>query len=181
MLKVTLVHEMKCSEERFWEVFFDADFTRELILEGLDFASCEVDPFKEAPGDKRTRQMRVIPKIDVPAAVAKILGPKLGYTEDGTFEVKTERWNYELRLSVLSERIKMGGQVRIEAIDDTRCRRLSDLWVNVKIFGIGSLVERAAEKNMRDGWNRAAVWMNKWLVAHPPTKSATEAAHGEAP
>ncbi len=41
--------------------------------------------------------------------------------------------------------------------------------VQIKIFGIGSLAERAAEKNMRDGWGKSAVWMNDWLAKNPQT------------
>ena len=168
MLEFTLRHEIDCSRERFWELFFDDDFTRDMIVGGLDFASCDIDPIRES-GDRRTRTMRVIPKLDVPAAVAKLLGPKLGYTEEGTFFGGKELWTYTLRLSVLSERIRLGGKLKIEPIDDTKCRRISDLWCEVKILGLGKMVEKAAEKNMRDGWNKSAAWMNRWLADHPPS------------
>jgi hypothetical protein len=163
VLEFTLRHEIACSEPRFWELFFDEAFTHDMIVKGLDFGTCDIEPVKEA-GDRKTRVMRVIPKLDVPAPVAKLLGPKLGYTEEGTFFITKELWTYTLRLSVLSERIRLGGKLRIEPIDDTKCWRISELWCEVRILGLGKMVEKAAEKNMRDGWNKSAAWMNGWLA-----------------
>ena len=165
VLEFTLDHPMHCSSERFWEVFFDPETTRELIVDGLGFGSCDVGPLTEKDG-VRSRSMRVIPKLDIPAAVAKLLGPKLGYTENGRLDTKTMKWSYEIVLTVLSDRIKLGGRVHLVP-DGERCRRISELWCEVKILGLGGLVERAAEKNMRDGWNRSAVWLNDWLDKHP--------------
>jgi Protein of unknown function (DUF2505) len=161
----TLDHPMHCSSERFWTVFFDPAATRELILDGLGFASCDIEPVVERDS-VRTRSMRVTPKLDIPAVVAKLLGPKLGYTEHGRLDTKTMIWSYEIVLSVLSDRIRMGGKLHLVP-DGERCRRISKLFCEVRIFGVGGLVEKAAEKNMRDGWNRSAVWLNAWLDAHP--------------
>jgi hypothetical protein len=166
VLELTLHHDIRCTVDRFWALFFDPEFTREMILDGLGFAACDIEPVVEQ-GSLRTRNMRVTPKIDVPAAVAKLLGPRLGYTERGKLDVRTHAWTYEIVLSVLADRIRMGGTMRVEPDGADRCKRRSDLWVDVKIFGVGGLVERAAEKNMRDGWNKSADWMNGWLARHP--------------
>ena len=163
MLNFTLEHEIACGVERFWKLFFDADFTRDMIVDGLGFARCDVGP-TEDHGETRTRPMQVVPKLDLPAAVAKVLGPKLGYSEAGTYHVAKERWNYKLRMSVLSERIGLSGDVWVKPIDEERCIRVSEHTVQIKIFGIGSMAERAAEKNMRDGWGKSAKWMNDWLA-----------------
>ena len=167
MLEFTLRHEIDCTAERFWELFFDDDFTRSMIVGGLGFARCDIDPVQER-GDKRMRTMRVTPKLDVPAAVAKLLGPALMYTEEGTWLVSKQLWTYTLRLSVLSDRIRMGGKLRLEpAKSEGKCLRVSELWCEVKLLGVGGMVEKAAEKNMRDGWNKSASWMNGWLPEHP--------------
>lgn len=165
MLEFTLHHPLRCSVDRFWTLFFDPAFTREMIVDGLGFASCDIDPIRDE-GAIRRRDMRVTPKLDLPAAVAKLLGPRLGYTEHGRYTVATQSWSYDLILSVLSERIRMGGTVTVDGEGD-RCTRHSKLWVEVRILGLGGLVERAAEKNMRDGWNKAAEWVNGWLDRHP--------------
>lgn len=166
MLEFTLNHGFECSTERFWALFFDPEWTRSLILEGLGFATCDIEPVVEA-GGKKSRTMRVTPKLDIPAAVAKILGPKLGYTENGRLDVATGEWSYEIVLSVMSDRIRMGGKLRVDPDGPGRCKRRSSLWCEVKVFGVGGLIEKAAEKNMRDGWEKASVWTQRWLASHP--------------
>jgi hypothetical protein len=166
VIELTLRHELHCTPERHWKLFFDPEWTRTLILEGLGFNKCEVGPL-QTHGDTTERSMRVEPKIDVPGPVARLLGPRLGYNEVGKFHEPTQVWTYELRLSVLSEKIQMGGEVTLQPQGDDRCTRTSKLWMRAKIPVIGGMVERAAEKNMRDGWDKSATWINGWLDANP--------------
>jgi hypothetical protein len=162
MLEFTMTHEIDCDVERFWQLFFDAALTREMIVDGLGFASCDCgEPVRK--DDKRERSMRVVPKIDVPEVVAKLLGPKLGYTERGVLDEKTMVWSYAIELSVLADRIRMGGRMSVEPAGPGKCRRVSTPRVEAKIPLIGGVVERAAEKNVRDGWSKSAVWVNGWL------------------
>jgi hypothetical protein len=171
VIELTLRHELRCTPERHWKLFFDPDWTKELILDGLAFNKCEVGDL-ERSGDITTRMMRVEPKIDVPGPVARLLGPKLGYTEKGTFNETTKAWNYALVLSVLSEKILLGGDVTVEPKGDDKCVRLSKIWMKAKIPIIGGLVEKAAEKNMKKGWDDSAAWINGWLDAHPESDAA---------
>ena len=135
-------------------------------MSGLGFASCDCgEPIDE--GETMRRQMRVTPKINVPAAVAKLLGPRLAYTEKGVFDKATERFKFDTILSVLADRIRMGGTVSIKDHGDGTCTRVTELWTEAKIFGIGGMVERAAESNLRDGWSESARWINEWLDKNP--------------
>jgi hypothetical protein len=166
VIEFTLRHPLDCTPARHWQLFFDPEWTRTLIVDGLGFFSCDVRPVVQE-GTVRRREMAVTPKLDIPAAVAKVLGPKLGYTEKGAYEETKEQWTYKMVLNVLTEKILIGGEVTIEPLGDDRCTRVSKMWVEVKVFGIGGLIEKAAEKNMRDGWDRSAQWINGWLAANP--------------
>lgn len=166
VLELTVAHELDCTPSRFWDLFFDPEFTREMIVDGLGFARCDIDPIQQ-DGKVKRRHMFVEPKVDLPGPVAKLLGPKLGYDEQGNYDEETGLWTFEYRLSVLSERIKMGGKLRVEPVGDDRCKRIADLWIEARILGVGKMVEKAGEKNMRDGWNRSAQWMNGYLQRHP--------------
>ncbi len=166
MIEFTLRHPLNCTPARHWALFFDPEWTRTLIIDGLGFSSCEVQPVKQE-GTMRSREMAVTPKLVLPAAVLKLLGDKLGYTERATFDETKELWKYQMVLNVLADKIRIGGEVTIEPLGADRCTRVSKMWVEVKIFGIGGMVEKAAEKNMRDGWSRSADWINGWLAKHP--------------
>lgn len=166
MIEFTLRHPLNCTPERHWALFFDPEWTRTLIIDGLGFKSCVVEPVKQ-DGTMRSREMAVTPKLELPAAVVKLVGDKLGYTERATFDETRELWKYQMVLNVLTEKIRIGGEVTIEPLGADRCTRVSKMWVEVKIFGVGGLVEKAAEKNMRDGWARSADWINAWLAKNP--------------
>ena len=165
MIEFTLRHAIDCPPARFWGLFLDADWTRELFEDGLKF-HCELGPLEESAGVKR-REMKVVPKVELPGPVAKLFGDKLGYTERARLTVATEVWAYELTLNMLSDKIRLGGEMTVKPLGDDRLTRISKMWVEAKIFGIGGLVEKAAEKNMRDGWNKSAVWINEWLAKNP--------------
>jgi len=166
VIEFTLRHPLDCTPARHWQLFFDPEWTRTLIVDGLGFFSCDIDPVRQE-GTLRRREMRVTPKLDIPAPVAKILGPKLGYTEKGSYDETKQQWTYKMVLNVLTERILIGGEVSIEPLGADRCTRISKMWVEVKMLGVGGMIEKAAEKNMRDGWDRSAKWINDWLAKHP--------------
>ena len=55
---------------------------------------------------------------------------------------------------------------RIEKIGDDKVRRIVELVIEAKVFGIGGMLESTTEKQLRDGWDDSAVFMNKWLAEH---------------
>jgi hypothetical protein len=103
--------------------------------------------------------------------VAKLLGPRLGYNEHAHLDRDDGVWTFEIKLSVLTDRIRMGGKMRIEPNGDDKCRRIVDLWTDVKIFGLGGMVEKAAEKNLRDGWGKSATWLVETFAKEAKAKA----------
>jgi len=171
VLKITVEHRLNCSPDRHWELFWDPEWNQELIVKGLGFSACDCTEAVDK-GDKRSRQMVVTPKLNVPAAVAKLLGPKMAYTEKGVFDKSTGKWTFDTILSVMADRIRLGGAVTMRDHGDNRSTRVTDLWVDVRIFGLGGVIERAAETNLRDGWAKSAEWINGWLKENPDSPSS---------
>lgn len=171
MIEFTLRHPLDCTPQRHWELFFDPEWTRSLILDGLGFQTCDIEPVRQE-GTLKLRDMKVTPKLVLPGAVVKLVGDRLGYTEKGRYDETKQSWSYDMVLNVLTDKIRLGGVVTTEPLGKDRCTRVSRMWVEVKIFGVGGMVERAAEKNMRDGWTRSADWINRWLAEHPAEASA---------
>jgi hypothetical protein len=46
-------------------------------------------------------------------------------------------------------------------------RRIAEMSIEAKIFAVGGLLESTAEKQMRDGWDKSATFMNKYLESAP--------------
>lgn len=159
MLEFTVNHEIRCSAERFWELFLDREFNEKLILDGLGFPSCEVGPVENGH-----RFMTVHPKLDLPKPVVKLLGDRFSYVEKGTFSGEGANQKYEFEHDLSStDRVKLGGTVRTEPLGDDKCLRVAKLWVQAKIPMLGKTVEKAAEKSLREGWDKSAVWINEYV------------------
>lgn len=169
MTRFQIRHDLQCSPEHFWTLFFDPAFTRKMIVEGLGFHECDLGQIRDE-GNEQHRSMTVTPKLDLPAAVTKVIGSSLSYREDGVFNKDTKTWSWVTKLAVMGERIRLGGSMRIEpGASPEQCVRVTDLWVDVKIFGVAGLIEKAAERSLRAGWGESATWLNGYLRDHPPT------------
>ena len=162
-----------------WRIFFDDAFERALYDEKLRFPKYELVENRDQ-GETVRRKIRVTPRLDAPAAVLKLLGSTFGYVEDGTFEKKERVWRSRIITNVIPDRLGASFVVRAEPTGEGRCRRTIDLDLDVKIFGIGGLVEAAFEKNLRDGWRDSAAFMIEWARRHPNVAPAASTGTGPA-
>lgn len=166
MGKFTVTHEINCNVETFWKVFFDKDFNTKLYLEHLGFPEFKVLDQQETDNDL-VRKVVGMPKMDVPGPVAKLLGSNFRYTEEGKFDKKSGVWRWKMIPSVQADKLRNEGTLRIEPIGDAKVRRIAEIVIEAKIFGVGGLIESSSEKQLRDGWDKSAVYMNQWLKNNP--------------
>ena len=154
-------HEMDMSEEKFWELFFNNDLQKDIFLKLLGFPKWEVVDFKD--GEKEIiRVTKAQPKMEVPGAVAKLIGDGFGYTENGAFDKSAKVYKYKITPSSMAEKIKNEGSVKVEAKPGTsdKCVRVVDIVMECKIFGIGGMVEKTFEKQTREGCEASAKFLN---------------------
>lgn len=148
-------------------MFFDKDFNTTLFLQELGFPEYETLKLEETD-DTIFRKVRGMPKMDMPKPVVKLLGDGFSYTEEGTFDRKTGLWKWFMTPAKLADKLRNGGTVTCEKISDDKCRRIATIDIEAKVFGIGGLIESSSEKQMTDGWNKSAAYMNRWIADHPP-------------
>jgi len=126
MKRFTLEHDIHCSAEQFWKVFFDEQFNKSLFLEELGFPEYVI--LEQTEGEQGVRRrVRGKPKMNVPKPIAKLLGSSFSYEEAGRFDAATGKWHWELFPSSLAGKLRSEGTVRVEAIGDDRCRRIAEL------------------------------------------------------
>ncbi len=164
MGKFTLTHEINCNEETFWKTFFDKTFNEKLFRGELHFPEYNIVDQSETDKELK-RKVSGQPKMDLPGPVAKLLGSNFRYVEEGTWDKSSKLWRWKMIPSVLAEKMRNEGSMRIEPIGDNKVRRVAELVVEAKIFGVGGLMESSAEKALRKGWDASAVFMNKYLAA----------------
>jgi hypothetical protein len=162
MRRFTLIQEIATDVDGHWRLFLDDEYEKRQCLEGFGFPRWELLDRKETD-DEIVRRIRATPKLDMPRPVAKLLGPGFAYTEESRFDKRTKVWRSHMTPSVLADRLGSDSVVRVEPIGEQRSRRICELSVEARIFGLGGLVESSLEKTMRDAWAKGADYMNAQL------------------
>lgn len=166
MANMRLVHEINCDEETFWKLFFDKEFTEKLYKEGLEFPEWSNEEQTETDTEIK-RRTKGRPKMkNMPGPVAKLLGNSFGYVENGSMNKKDKVWRWKLTPSTMADKIKQEGSLKLEPGADGKVKRVVEMVIEAKVFGIGGMLESTAEKSLREGWEDSAKFMNKWLETH---------------
>lgn len=163
MTKITLKHEINCSVDRFWEIFLDKSFNESLFRDHLQFPHYEILRQEETEG-RVTRIIKGQPNTNMPKAVMKVVGDGFGYEEDGHLDRASQTWHFKMKTSVMPDKLRTEGQVTCEPIGDDRCRRVAVIEMEAKVFGVGKMIEQSTEKEMREGWDKSARFMNDWIA-----------------
>jgi hypothetical protein len=145
-----------CSAETFWKLFFDERYTRALFLEALQFKDCAVLEQTES-----ARKLRLVPKVNLPGVVQKLVGDAFAYEEHGTFDRARGEWTW--RMVPRKEIVATRGRTRIEPVSETECRRTDEVFIEGKVFGLGGLIESTAEKEVRASWPKELAFLERWL------------------
>ena len=161
MATFTLRHELQCDAERFWELFFDLDFN-ERLFKALQFPQWKLIETRETDSSI-IRNVKATPKMDVPAAVAKLLGSSFGYDEVSTFDKASKTLTFVIKTNILTEKLRNDGTVTIEPRGEGKCLRVVEITAEAKVFGVGKLMESAFEKSFRSGWQKSADLINAWV------------------
>jgi hypothetical protein len=160
MKTVTGTTALPCTPDTFWKIFLDAGYTRALFLEELGHRELEVLELTNA-----SRKIRVVPKVNLPGPLQKLVGDSFGYEEHGTLDRARNEWTW--RMVPKKEIIATRGKVRLEALADGGCRRHDEVIIEGKIFGLGGIIESTAEKEVRASSAKEHAFFLRWLERHP--------------
>ncbi len=167
MNKFSVSHDINCDVDTFWKVFLDKTFNESLYKDGLKFNAWTQLELTDTD-TTITRKCSGSPKVNMPGPVMKLMGSNFGYTELGTLDKASLVWRWTLTPSALADRIKQEGSLRVAPIGDgKKVRRTADLMIDAKVFGLGGIIESSAEKQLREGWESSARFMNEYLAKNP--------------
>lgn len=167
-MKLHLRHLYEIDLEGFWRMFFDREYTRRLYEEGLAFSRCQELELKRSDNGEITRKLRIEPKFEAPAVVAKILGDRFYYVESGRFDPAQKRWTYSLTPSVLADKVLLSGSIWAEPRGPGSIDRLAEIDISVRVLGVGGILEGFIEKQNKDGYLKAADFSNRWVKEPRP-------------
>ena len=165
MATFTMRHELECTPEVFWKLFFEKDFNEQLF-KALEFPEWKLIETKET--DKEIiRIVKATPKMEAPAAVRKLLGSKFGYDEEGRYDKASKTHKFIIKPNVLTEKLRNEGTVNCEPRGEGKSTRVVTIIAEAKVFGLGGMIESSFEKSFRVGWQQSADFINKWVKDHP--------------
>ena len=164
MPEVTLRHEFDCDEDTFWEkVIFSEEFNRRLYLDILKFPGFKLLEQRDE-GDKRFRRVHLDPPLgNVPAPVRKVVGDKLSYVEEGTYDKHTRRYEFNVTPSTMADKTRNTGVISTEKIGEKKIVRVARVDVQVKVFMIGGMVEEMILGDLKKSYEATATFTREYL------------------
>ncbi len=165
MPEITLRHEIDTDEDTYWkECVFNAEFNTALYIEGLKFPVWKLLDSKEDDA-KIWRKVQVDPPLgDLPSAVKKVIGDRLSYVEEGTFDKKSKRYSFKVTPSTMAEKTKVAGEMWVEKVSDKKIRRLTKISVEVKVFMIGGMIEERILSDLRGSYDKGTAFTNAYIA-----------------
>ncbi|MEZ4221159.1 MAG: DUF2505 family protein [Polyangiaceae bacterium] len=165
MADVKIEHTYNCNEDTFWDkIFFESDYNEQMFKKALEFPGYEVADQKEDDSSIR-RSINVVPKLGpMPGPVKKLIGDGLGYREDGVYDKKSRRYTIKITPNKLADKIKIEGVLYTKPAGDNKLSRVFECKVEVKIFGVGGLVEKQVIGDMETSYAKGAEFTNKYIA-----------------
>lgn len=165
-MKFTCRNVFNTDIETYWsKIFFDPDYNRALYVDTLGFKQWEIKELTgEYPG-VRTRKQFLEPKSDAPAVVTKLVGGSITYQEEGRFDPTTSIWTYQIGLSKMADKVRIGGKFWVESRGEKRIERICDVDITVSIPLVGGTVEKFIEAETRASYEKTTAFTNNWIAA----------------
>ncbi len=163
MPEITLRHEVDCDEDTFWKkIVFDEGFNKKLYVDNLKIG-WKLEDQKEDDA-KISRKVHVEPDTsNLPGPVKKVIGDRLAYTEEGSWDRASKRYKFKVTPSTMAEKTKVSGEMWCEKKGDKKITRVCRISVEVKIFMVGGMVEERILSDLRTSYDKGTDFTNKYI------------------
>jgi len=149
-----------CSAQEFWKRIFQSEDFNRYLYEGLGF-EYELQAWDPDAGYRRAK---VSPSHQMPKALARVLGERFSYTEEGKFDPASERYEFQVIPSAMPDRIRAGGLVVVEPVSELQCERRVTIEFRAEVIGIGRLIEAYLVTSTREQYAKNAALANEYLA-----------------
>ncbi|MFC5722402.1 DUF2505 family protein [Streptomyces gamaensis] len=148
-----------------WALLTDDAFLEDLYRNRLKYAQWTVTGRRESAEGLLIREVSLIPPMNAPAPVLKLLGPGFKETEESRLDPGRLTWAWRRTPSTLAEKIREEGTVRVEEAPEGGSLLVADTLIACKVFGVGGLMESTAVKSSRNDWRKLGEALNERLTA----------------
>ena len=163
-MKQEITHTIPIPITDFWETcFFSSAYTKAEHLDGLSCSEFSVlEEYTGAPKHKRV--LFSVPPLNVPSRIQKIVGNRIGYTEDGFFDPVRKEYHFTLTPTVFPNKISIKGYYTAESVDENHTKRTCFLETSVSIFGVGKKIEAIIAQSNIDIQKKTAEFAASWVT-----------------
>jgi hypothetical protein len=162
MKKLTRTWTLPCSAARYWDIFSDEAYSRALYLEGLRFKD-----FRVLAGDPSARRLYLSPRINAPGPVQKLMGDSFAYEQHGRLDRAAGLWSWKMvHPGGKKGMVSSEGTIRVIDAGAGQCTRSDEVTITGNVFGVGGLIESAAESELKSSWDAELAFFKTWLAAH---------------
>jgi hypothetical protein len=151
---------LDCPEPEFWSRIFGSEDFNRYLYDGLGFA------YELLEWDQETglRRAKISPSQQMPKAVARVLGERFSYVEEGTFDPVARRYDFRVITSAVTDRIRVRGTVTVEPVSEQQCERRVTLEIGADVLGLGRLIEAYFVATTREQYAKNAALVNEYLA-----------------
>ena len=163
-MKFELRHRFPVPAERAWDELFGDDYESAVAAQSQVERKVVSD---EQVGDRRVRRIHVEPAQRLPAAVAKVIGTeRFSYVLEERHDRPNNRMDWTVTLDGNIERVEVSGTWALQPTPDG-CERVVEIQVIVRIPVVGGRIEKQIASDLRDNYEAAALFAQRWLQEHP--------------
>jgi hypothetical protein len=163
-MQLELRHELACSGTTYFEkCILVEEFSRRLYADVLGFPKFELLEQKE-DGDRVHRKVRIEPPLTgLAGPVKKVIGDRMSYVEEGTYDRKTGKYTFKVTPSTMPEKVKTVGEIWCEDKGENRCVRVAKITVEVKVMLVGAMIEEKIASDLRKSYDAAAAFTDAYV------------------
>lgn len=156
-------HTIACDAATFWQLFLDPEYNEQRHRVGLDFPLYEVLEFEKRPDGSASRRLLLEPRLRIPAMLHKLVGNSARSEESGSFDPARQRFIWQVKMLGLGDKVDLGGEIWLEG-SGPRVERHVRCAIKARVLGLGGFIESFIAKGVRDNYQKAADFTNRWLV-----------------
>lgn len=150
--------------ERFADTYFSEEFNN-AVARHIGLKERRLVEEEPAGANKVRRRVRMVPAVELPKPVKKLIGDhEISYDEVSVYDAEKHEVDYHIE-SGAQDRVQVRGVIRFVPHKEG-VRRVIDGEVEVKVFGLGGLIERLIESEVQKGYEKIGAFMQRWLDEH---------------
>lgn len=117
---------------------------------------------KKDEGGRLFRRVRMQPEREFPAVIKKLLNGDLISTEESWFDAAKHTVEWQTKLSVLADKVKLTGRVEFVEVPGGVKRRLTGN-IDVAVFGVGRIIEKTVVDDLVSTYEKIAKFTQTWI------------------